>query len=114
VAVVLDLPGASLVALASILGGVLLLEGACLIAVELTTAAHTGALAPVAADSPHPLTTVPRCRRVPHLITPDDLLQTTPASDALPRVWLRGPRVDVRVHVVDHDRAEHDVLEGTS
>jgi uncharacterized membrane protein HdeD (DUF308 family) len=56
---VLDFPGASLVALASILGIVLILEGASLIAVGLTTRRSGGALTPVAADSPHELTTVP-------------------------------------------------------
>ncbi len=56
---VLDLPGASLVALASILGIVLLVEGACLIAVGLTTRRSRGAVPPAASDSPRPLTTVP-------------------------------------------------------
>jgi len=56
---VLDFPGASLVALASILGIVLILEGTCLIAVGLTSRRSRGALTPAAADSPHQLTTVP-------------------------------------------------------
>jgi uncharacterized membrane protein HdeD (DUF308 family) len=56
---VLDFPGASIVALASILGVVLLLEGACLIAVGLTTHRTRRALTRVADDSPHRLTTVP-------------------------------------------------------
>jgi uncharacterized membrane protein HdeD (DUF308 family) len=56
---VLDYPGASLVALASILGIVLLLEGTCLIAVGLTSRRSQRALTPVASDSPHQLTTVP-------------------------------------------------------
>jgi uncharacterized membrane protein HdeD (DUF308 family) len=56
---VLDFPGASLVALASILGIVLILEGTRLIAVGLTSRHSCGALIPVAADSPHELTTIP-------------------------------------------------------
>jgi uncharacterized membrane protein HdeD (DUF308 family) len=56
---VLDFPGASIVALASILGVVLLLEGACLIAVGVTTRRTRRALTRVADDSPHRLTTVP-------------------------------------------------------
>jgi uncharacterized membrane protein HdeD (DUF308 family) len=55
-ALVLDFPGASLVTLASILGVVLLLEGACLIAVGLTTRRTP---MPVAADAAHQPTTVP-------------------------------------------------------
>jgi len=51
---VLVYPGASLVALASILGIVLLLEGACLVAVGLTTR-RSRALTPVASEPPHPV-----------------------------------------------------------
>jgi len=55
---VLVFPGAGLVALASILGIVLILEGTCLIAVGLTTRHSRGALSS-ATDTPHQLTTVP-------------------------------------------------------
>ena len=56
---VLDYPGASLVALASILGIVLLLEGACLIAVGLTTRRSRAALTPVTSEPPNQVTSVP-------------------------------------------------------
>jgi uncharacterized membrane protein HdeD (DUF308 family) len=56
---VLDFPGASLVALASILGIVLILEGTCLIAVGLATRRSRAAATPAAGDAPHQLTTVP-------------------------------------------------------
>jgi uncharacterized membrane protein HdeD (DUF308 family) len=55
----LDFPGAGLVALASILGIVLLFEGACLVAVGLTTHGSHPAAPTVQSDAPHRLTTVP-------------------------------------------------------
>ena len=61
---VLEYPEASLVALASILGVVLLLEGACLIAVGLTTRRSRPALTPMPSEPgpsepPHQVTSVP-------------------------------------------------------
>jgi uncharacterized membrane protein HdeD (DUF308 family) len=58
-ALVLEFPGAGLVTLASIIGILLLLEGACLVAVGLTTH-RSHAPAPAApSEAPRPLTTIP-------------------------------------------------------
>jgi len=56
---VLDFPGASLVALASILGIVLLLEGICLVPVGLMTHRSPAAASPAPSEAPQRLTTVP-------------------------------------------------------
>lgn len=57
--VVLDYPGAGLVALASILGIVLIIEGACLIAVGLTVRRAGGAPSSATADPENLVTRVP-------------------------------------------------------
>lgn len=57
--VVLEYPRAGLVALASLLGIVLIVEGACLVAVGLTVRRTGAAPSPATADFAHPMTTAP-------------------------------------------------------